>query len=946
MEGESLRGRRRRASFNSMYDAGDESAQKPGIRAISRSSLSQLDVRDHSSPNARPSTRATTTAMERAQPQDTQQASPAPQSRRGRLTAQEFANNLQHYQRRNRSTSSQSNVHIWRRSGSRDSYGPRSHPRMPENVSVPTRESLEETLSFSSQIDVHPDSVDISQNRTTRDVEVFEQYRLQRFVRRLLHQWCTVASQSQVDHRTMEAMALRIDMETLLRQGFDHWRSAYQQTKRAVETDRFFATLERRASKARDLYLVAKAFTHWAQCASDEGLRTSVARRHILRTKYFNAWREITAVNELKVRRQRLTKFFRIWTKRYGMVCADNTRALAHYHERLVESLYWRWFWRFCERRAPQWRAERMRKKVFSQWVKAVGTCREREAWIEARYTESIQRSSVHRWLERTRIILSCDREAVIFWQRRLIGRLLPEWQTRLRLAPLARQISFMVDWRIARSALSVWVGQVRALRHAAQVDRLRVLRNAWTTWNDALRWRTLAHRIDDRVVLQALYKWVLAQRLILLSRLLLQKSKARVFYTFLDGWRALRTRLDTQEGAVNESRNRRLLSSICGCWQHQLAMSRRKDQIALVFNAPSVTQHALRIWIARSGHMRQLQRWADDAEFYLLATKSVKRWRMATTESKRRKRRDIYTQLRRQVKMNLARRVILPWRERTQVITQMQQYAQDMYQAHLFKVGTNLFDRWRHQLDMVLNMDRHARSLKDASLVQTHLQLWIKGYRQQSTREEQARSYYVGIHVSRIADSLLRKLSLRVFEIGRGQETAESFRDRIEKKRFRNIFRHWQENALLRRFHKPQQALESPRAPRLARFDLGKTPATGSNSRQESGTVSERGFDLEDWIPSLEAQQTTTPLPGYLNTPSKRAAAAKEAIFQMSMTPKTPMTPKGTPFERRLRSQPGTDPLPLARRTQLRRSESQRQSRFEDIKEASPEVQRPMGSG
>lgn len=934
------RGRQRRASFNSMYDAGDETTQQSKRRDTSRSSLSRLDSRGPSTPEARPATRATTRAPERIQPRGQPAGSGAPQPRRGRLTAKEFANNLRHYQRRRRSTSTQSNVQIWRRAGSRDSHGDRRRPRAldPVNNAFQLPEDhFEETLSSVSRTDTDADDgtrpaiyYRPSESQMLETADTFKHCRIQNITRKALRRWSTVARRLNHDHQRMEAIAIRIDVEALLRQAFDHWHVKIQEKKRIAETDRFFANLERRASKARDLYLLTKAFTHWGQCASEEVLRTSVARRHILRTKYFKAWREITAVNELKVRRQGLKKFLAVWKRRYGAFEVDNAKAITRYQENLVESLYWRWFWRFCERRAPQWRAGRMKRKYLADWVAAVKKCREREAWVEDHRRERVRRHTLHGWLERTRIILSCDREAGILRQRRLVGKLLPEWQQRLRLAPIARHISIIVDWRIARSAFSAFLVRFKAVGQAAQVNQSRVLRNAWTGWNDHLRCQTLAHRIDDRVVLQTLYKWVLAERSIVFGRLVIQRSQTRVLSKFLGRWTNLKPKLVDIEGVVRESRNRRLLRLVCDHWRQQLASLREKERLAFEFHAPKVAQDVLRVWSSRNEHVQQLQRWARDANFYLLTKKSVKRWQNATTESKRRKRRDAYAQVRRRTKMNLARRVILPWRERANQITEMQRQAHEIQQSHLFVIGTGMFDHWRNRLDNILNLKAHADLHYNDNALRKYLQLWRSLYQQQDVHQEQAQTYYVEVHVSTVAGTMLRKLSLRMLQVQRQQETARLLQERNDKRHFRNMFRHWQDIVSQRRYPRQQEPWQSARARRTFRIGVPETTAFGGGGVQE-----DQGFDPEDWIPPPEGPQNTTPLPGYLSTPSKRAARAKDKV-RMSLTPKTPATPRGMSFEGRLRSQAVTDPHRVVRRNQPGRSGALRRSHFEDIREAS----------
>lgn len=586
-----------------------------------------------------------------------------------------------------------------------------------------------------------------------------------------------------------------------------------------------------------------------------------------------------------------------------------------------------------------------MKRKYFADWIAAVKRCREREGWVEDHRREMVQRKILQGWLERARIILSCDREAGILRQRRLVGKLLPEWQHRLRLAPVARQVSIMADWRIARSAFSACLVRFRAVGHSAQVDRSRLLRNAWTAWNDHLRWQTLAHRIDDRVVLQTLYRWVLAERAILFSRLLIQRSQTRVLSNFLGRWTTLKPKLEEQEGIVRQSRNSRLLRSVCSHWRQQLASLREQEQLAFEFHAPKVAQNVLRVWTARSGHVQQLQRWAVDASFYLLAKKSVKRWQSATTESKRRKRRDAYVQVRRRTKMNLARRVILPWRECANHIIDMQRQAHDIQQSDLFVVGTALFDHWRTRLDNVLTLKDHADVHYKATSLRKHLQLWRGLYQQQDIQQEQAQTYYVEMHVSPVAGTMLRKLSLRILQVRRQQETARLLQERNNKRHFRNMFRHWQDIVLQRRFPGHQEPWQSARARRTARVADAYTAPVGREGGLEDASVSRQGFDPDDWIPPPDGRQNTTPLPGYLSTPSKRAARAKDKV-RMSMTPKTPATPRGMSFERRLRDQAGTDPHPLVRRYQPGRSGALRLSHFEDIREASASPYGGNGNG
>lgn len=183
-----------------------------------------------------------------------------------------------------------------------------------------------------------------------------------RTARHCFHAWHDHAVRNQQARQHLGQIALDHDRRILLKQSLGQMRDS-------LSEKRFWKQQERRASRARDLFLLTKAFTHWAQTTSDVVLRTSVAQRHILRTRYFNAWRDITVVNELKCRRLGLRKWFSVWRTRSNKQAINDEMGTALFEEKLVEQAYWKWFWAFCERRAPVWKDARLKGHFFAELV-------------------------------------------------------------------------------------------------------------------------------------------------------------------------------------------------------------------------------------------------------------------------------------------------------------------------------------------------------------------------------------------------------------------------------------------------------------------------------------------------------------------------------------------------------------------------------------------------
>lgn len=921
-----------------MYDAEDESTRT--IR--SRASMSRLETTEQALLEERPSTRATTRKSEKTRtPGPTSRSAAAPTGR-GRLTAQEFANNLQNYQRRRRSLSS----HGEQRSRGYDAapaedskLRTRAASSVPayslgaselaedfnEVPAVPSRAAPSYTVGRSAQV------YSSSRTQLLRDADTFYSFRIRSVARDIVDKWCFAALQAKNQHEHMDRLASAHDTEILLRQAFEHWRMRLHAKKRAIAIERYFSRLEQRATKARDLMLMSKAFTHWVQCARDEALRTSSAREQILGMKYFRAWRSITIENQLKTRHHGLRKFFGVWKRRYVQSLTEDIEAHLVRRHSLARNAYWHWFWGFCEQRAPEWRARRLKSKYLFTLIAAYSDSRRRNQQITALSNTRARGRIFSQWLGKAQTILSGQQQAVALFRQKRTAHALQAWILANRYAPLARQVSNMVDWRVAGVTFATFVTRYRLEKQAETVCGLRILRNTFTHWNDRLRSQTLVHRIDDRYCLEVLYKWVIAERAILLCRLLEEKLKQRCLDSLKYECNSRQSRRNHSRQIIEDARSRYCLQDFLFQWRSQLDFQRQAEQIAFEFHAPKIAQGALGLWTRGSANLHKLDGWAKDACYYFVCRKYLKRWQDASVASKKNKRRNAYVQVRRRSKMKLAASFLQRWRFASAQVNDMQQEASLTYQNQLFRVGTKLFDYWRSRSLISVDQDYQAVHHYSRRLIERHLYTWIERAEDQSKLEELA-DLNCDMRVKNVAFGWLHKLRLRLIELKGREAKAENLKSWYQKRHYHNVLRQWRDKTAKRRDILQDEQV-SPPASRI-RLQREGDGLEGPTSRAEEFTE----FDIGEWIPALEAQSSTTPLPGYLSTPSKRAARAK-ALVRVSTTP------AGSPFEHRLRSQLGSTPN-MARRGAFGRSTAGlRGSTFGAILEASDSPMTP-GTG
>ncbi|MCJ1485804.1 hypothetical protein MMC06_005979 [Schaereria dolodes] len=930
--GNAPRGRSRRASFSSVYDVEDETTRAGRrLRDSSRASLSRVQPCRKTQTERRTATNATFSATrDLSFHPRINEMSPL----QGRLAAEEFAGSLQRYQGRLESTSSQGSCQSRHGSPHLKVSNTRARSRFPvdTNQDMPLRLASDVNTNVSSLTSsVAPEHVDVPQEmlynlsriQLFRDADTFKHYYTRSVARNVFRRWRSSAPESKLTHQKLYFQASIYDSGVLIRQAYDHWRVRFLAIRQALETERFFSYLELRASRARDLYLLTKAFTHWADCALGEVHRTSIARRHIVRTRYFNVWREITVINHSKVRHQRLRKFLGVWSRQFQDLLTNNTRASTVYYESLARNAYWYWFWTFCQTRAPEWRDARLKKRHFFSWLFVGRRNVQRQRHIMKASKGHVQRQSFGLWLERTHFMCSCIRQATHFREKALIAHHVPEWKRRLHYAPLIRLVSNMIDWRVARATFGVMISRYILARQAAYINQSRIARNAWTAWNDYLRCQTLVHRIDDRVLLRALYRWVLLERLILLQRLYEQRLKRKVLLRLESRIASLRIQEIENACLVQKCRDRICLISILETWNAQIRLFHKHAQLAFYFEASLFARPILKVWSTSQVRNQRMHGWARYAAFYFQTSKTFRRWQDAVISAHHEKRRKAYAQVRRRTKLDLAARIMHKWRQAARDVFSAQMEAQGVELRRALIIGSALFYEWKNHGYSILEQEQQVVGYSRNNLVRQCIRFWRVRSQIQGQMQGRAR-FFANLHVSKTALGSFRKLQMRLLTTEKRSEIAESVQHRNDRCRQRSLFRKWM-----------------GRTSRVCGHVISAQPSIILAGDPEDGNRSieqvefphalEQDFNLSDWIPALESQSSSTLLRGDISTPSRRAACTR-ASSRISTTPATPIAGL---FARISRLQMNTN-TGLSRRRDLAKSSlGTRLEGFDDILEA-----------
>lgn len=822
---------------------------------------------------------------------------------------------------RGRSVSTHASMRI-RRRGRSSSTG-RGHYSQSVDPSLPSswgecRESKLTSLTSSFGEETHELLHDepvaqVAENLLEIRASLVQQQSSRHLARQLLRQWKHRTLQLQEDVKVLNRVAKWHDKRSLLRSAFDQWRARYLADHTSSETQRFFAHLERKATKARSLYLLHKAFSHWSNYANEHVQRTALARRHIVRTRIFNAWKEITAVNELKVRRQVLKKFFAAWKQKYADTTSDEAAAVQRYDANLVKRVFDQWVRKLWDLKAADWSAESAKRRALFRWIIVTHNNWERRRTAEETRRLNLMWDTWKVWRDQTEIHKRQELQAEAHRRITMLRGVFGIWRREEQVIPAIVTVQSDVATRRLRDAFRIWAHRARQERQAAEVDRSRILREALTIWRLKERTKTVVSRQNCRIAAEALYKWNLQEK----AKLVQQILKRRLLQSTLQAWihksqRSNEQILDLEEVAESfVSRKRQ--SSVVRSWCARMATKQQLEAAAIEFHNPRRVQGIISMWSERAQHVQELEQRSKDAAFYFATSKALKRWKASTEGVRRQKRKVAYAQVRRTAKINLARKALGTWREKAQRISSLQAQAVEVRRNKDIVHGMEIFDRWRGNAEALAGLE----SLWRENILKKHFTVWAERADAVLALETEAELTYEENRMSRS----VKRWSLLTLQRGAHANYAADVREKNSKKNFRRIFSYWRQKALQKR-------------PQARRVEFMDSAQRGVTQRAEAWSDFGEENEMDEWIGGLDegGGAVSTPIPGYLSTPSKRSGRVLAVAARYSTTPRAPLS---TPFEKQLRAQWSGGSAQSARKPPKRSTLGMDQG-FADIPESS----------
>lgn len=569
--------------------------------------------------------------------------------------------------------------------------------------------------------------------------------------------------------RIREALALRHYERYLLQRIVGIWKDT------SMEQREDNAGLAIIAAHRDKLVLLQSALHDWrdklmakqmTQAADD-----ALARRHIVRTKFFHAWKNLAMANRLATQKAEEQRQHLYELKRSLFL---GTKYFRHWQAIVIER-------RKKEEAAEAFFKAKMKMKFFGVRKSTLAS----ESLLPNQISQMKSQSSVTMAEGTSKSSLATPGTILSTAVQQRSGED-AGYSTELSTIILRRACEPSRLQAQSNAAIEIWRARAQQEETASRIDKTKIIREAWTVWQDRIRINVVDDSIISRILLVCLYKVIMAARVSAFEKRVDQRIKHGVLSTWTSRVRNLVAKIEALVKIAEAHLGSKKIESVFTAFTSQMAQQEKLKYSAAQFRYMRLSQITFDLWEDKGQHNNELLKWSRQARFFFLATKSVKYWRKAVDDVKREKRKHAYTLIRRTLKISLARGTLQTWRDKTHSAIEMSSHAKDVCHNKLVVSAMEILDRWRGHAEELMDMEASASKMQQRKA--------LTAWKDRMTAVEELEVEAQSIYIARRGKEAFRRWSLESLKVRAKSNYADDILDKNSKKTFRRVFATWKQ--------------------------------------------------------------------------------------------------------------------------------------------------------
>ena len=768
-----------------------------------------------------------------------------------------------------------------------DQFIQQSHPLVPlvrPGGDAPPRTSLEYVSAVGGRNEEADTSTELSEDAThqgtneasderdgmeERATQLVEN-RLATLSARLFEEWNELAMEGEMRERQENLACASVPhgaIEALLAQwkAFMEWKITAEEE--ASRKDAHNRRCDRLAARARQIYIMTTTLALWHHHAGDRAERTAVARRHILRLRHFDSWKDLAVSEERAVRVFVQSLYFPRWVDRHRALARADENASEAHRKDLISKAFATWQFGAFEKSVLLRRRQSLVQSTFEHWLQATSSAEKVYSRVKNHCQGRILAKASQEWRA---------------WASRLESRDTRIWP-RFREATLS-------------SAFHLWASSPLPEQVADDLHAANTLANVFSAWHLESRVETFQRQRDHRLVSETFASWMTFQRLADFHSQRGRTLKETAFQLLLH--RSEELEAQENRGSIVQAARRVSYASVASLFQTWFFAA---ANVAATGNIADdgiweVTRMVhLNIWHGAVQQNVELERWAQRGYSFLSIQGNFDTWRQWARRERERKLRATYTRAKHGTNLRLVLGCLRTWKNSSDSNSVLQDAAEGGCHSHDRGLLHTVMDRWISSANHDTDSDRRYQGLVTEGLFEE----WVGV----ATEYANGESETSGVWMERLAGSCWNSWDI-THQWTEGQAyNAEKAAQRRDRETATRVFLLWMDHM------SPDLPVVSDAAKRgLHNFGRSDIVWGGGRNRYQYTPARAQPWsrsNLLDYSVRTSSRQSDNQddeldsIVGGMNTPTRWTGLARPLVGLSTTTPSGALS---TPYERELR--------------------------------------------
>ncbi|KAK4107558.1 Sfi1-domain-containing protein [Canariomyces notabilis] len=759
-------------------------------------------------------------------------------------------------------------------------------------------------------------------------LELLKQRNTQELLREVVETWRQETFDSKQRRLEAEAVATKYDNDDLLGEVLEIWNQEALDAKQlrleaeaVAKHAAYVARMERRATRAYEIFTARNVLSHWKDRAKEEVERTAVARRHIVRKRAFGRWHIQHVEDEAKVQNFILSNTLKKW----GQATLHNQvrhQVAANWAEQnLSADALTAMLVKTKEGIADDFYLSGLAEECLDTWAARARENQENHHLASVIDERLCLDEAVNVWHEET---IEHQYDAYVRTQLFLIQgcqRTLTDWQEQAKLSKVLKQYRAKQEEDAKNSVFQTWLTALHeARRNTALADAFMVKEPA-EHWERETKLKLFVRRDEAQTKQAVMDHWALEEKLAWYRRHDENRTKKQVLASFFSAAKQTRSQRLRCEQEADLVSGYYCKIGVMDTWLEETERMAIQTQNANLVCLYRTTTPCLTHWRLstqeKASQDAYLRRKADQHRDRALVLSVLDDWPTIAETTRRAKMMSKLRKFRYEYKVELAQTCLSKWLSATADAISDGNEAYNIAVHYKREDINDCLDYWKD----TANRAQEIRQIAADAELEVYCGKWQSRLLEEQENMQDAIDY----DAEKTRAACMEKWEFQTLQQESRRNMAATVQEKNDRRMCSSLLSEWQRKAvpeaaaaridprlnstISRRSIRQQLALQSsiaggggPTASQLfnlptdnsVRFSTATTAATGRSSVQ-LGPMAE--FDEESFHPDAESND-----PGFMSTPTKWTGSARPLGYRPSSTT-TPSAVLPSPYERELRA-------------------------------------------